>query len=200
MFQDFYLIKEKCAMVFLKILSSTTFFNTDKIKNHTRWEPALAIFLLFYNNLLHVSFSWSLLFSWKYRFIEEDQKVGKKHALSFTIGSVLEGVLATVELAGGVVSFTHSTGIQSGLWTQHLVTTHRLHMKVIKTKNVSDTQSSKFPQLGLMNIKKCLCQSINGRNMTISESSPPHVPHISHQCTRLLCSQSKTSHLWLCWT
>lgn len=34
---------------------------------------------------------------------------------SLTIGSVLEGVLAPVELAGGVVSFTHSTGIQSGL-------------------------------------------------------------------------------------
>lgn len=37
-----------------------------------------------------------------------ERKTLYKH---LTIGSVLKGVLATVELAGGVVSFTHPTGI-----------------------------------------------------------------------------------------
>lgn len=46
-----------------------------------------------------------------------------------TIGSVLERVLAVEELAGRVVTFTNPTGIQSGHWSQYLVTAHRLYGK-----------------------------------------------------------------------
>ena len=43
-----------------------------------------------------------------------------------TVGPMLEDVLSLIELAGGVVSLTHATGIQRGPGAQHLVTAHRL--------------------------------------------------------------------------
>ena len=43
-----------------------------------------------------------------------------------TVGPMLEDVMSLIELAGGVVSLTHATGIQRGPGAQHLVTAHRL--------------------------------------------------------------------------
>lgn len=55
-----------------------------------------------------------------------------KCTTGLTVSPVLKDVLALVELAGGVVSFTDAACIQRGLGAQNLVTSYFLSTEVAK--------------------------------------------------------------------